>query len=253
VKLKSGRDGKRTQGRIVRTEVAGPAPRDYAGPEMSIRLDRRVLLTIAVLIGGLWLSAPGTARAQADDDYWTAQLRYAGEFAGFRLASATGYERRLEVSSQQTPSPDIVFVSPGGIEPPPIGAPCIVQGADTVRCPIMNLQSVQIQFGAGNDRLDTVRYSSPSTAGFDIGFRMGQGNDRYAGGPLDEDWFGGPGNDFAKTGAGKDRLIGQAGDDRMFGGAGIDFFSGGKGNDFARGGGGDDKGSGGPGKDDFRD
>jgi RTX calcium-binding nonapeptide repeat (4 copies) len=220
---------------------------------MSSRLDRRLLPTIAVLIAGLLLSTPGMARAQADDDYWTANLRYAGEFAGFRLASAVGYQRILDVSSQQAPSPDIVFTSPGGIQPPPLGAPCIVQSPDIVRCPLANLQSVQIQFGPGNDRLDTVRYTSPTTAGFDIGFRMGEGSDRFAGGPLDEDWFGGPGNDFAKTGAGADRLIGQAGNDRMFGGAGIDFFKGGRGNDFARGGSGDDEGFGGPGKDDFKD
>ena len=221
---------------------------------MPIRLDRRVLPTIAVLIVGVLLSASGIARAQSDD-YWAANLRYAGEFAGIRIASAVGYERRLEVSSQQTPSPDVVFFSPGGIQPPPAGAPCIAQGADIVRCPLANLESLVIQFGGGNDRLDTTRYTSPTTAGFDVdlAFRMGDGNDRFAGGPLDEDWFGGPGNDFAKTGAGRDRLIGQAGNDRMFGGLGIDFFSGGKGNDFARGGGGDDKGSGGPGKDDFRD
>ena len=158
------------------------------------------------------------------------------------------------MSSQATPSPDIVFFSPGGIQPPPLGAPCIVPNPDTVRCPLANLESLLIQFeGGGNDRLDTTRYDSPTTAGLDLAFRMGEGNDRYAGGPLDEDWFGGPGNDFAKTGAGRDRLIGQAGNDRMFGGLGIDFFSGGPGRDFARGGKGDDRGNGGPGEDNFKD
>ena len=208
---------------------------------MAMRLDRRVLVTVAVLIGGLLLAGPGTARAQEGVDSWTAQIRYSGEFAGFRIAAADTYQRRLDVSTQQTPSPDIVFLSPGGIQPLPLGSPCIVQSADSVRCPLANLESLLIQFeGGGNDRLDTTRYTSPTTAGFDasLAFRMGEGNDRMAGGPLDEDWFGGPGNDFAKTGAGRDRLIGQAGNDRMFGGPGIDFFSGGRGNDFARGGGG---------------
>ncbi len=219
---------------------------------MTIRLDRRVLLTIAVVIGGLWLPSPGAARAQDKPAFepWVANLRYAGEFAGFRLGGTT-YHRLVAVSDETVPSPDIVIFSPGGILPPP--QPCIQPDPNTIRCPILNLQSLEIQFGSGNDRLDTTRFDSPAQTGFELRFRMGEGNDRFAGGPLDEDWFGGPGSDFAKAGAGNDRMIAGSGNDRMFGDLGIDFFLGQAGRDFARGGPGNDRGNGGPGEDNFRD
>jgi hypothetical protein len=213
-------------------------------------------IAIAVALCALLLprGSRADAPARAAVDFappWEGLLRYAGEFGGFRIAAAAGYQGVMRVSHEELPSPDLVIASPGGIQPPP--APCIAPSADVVRCPIAGLQFVGFQMGAGNDVVDGTRFDAPTQAGIRLEFRTGPGSDRFLGGPLPERWFGGPGNDFAKTGAGNDRLIAGAGNDRMFGGLGIDFFSGGRGRDFARGGGGDDRGSGGPGDDNFRD
>jgi RTX calcium-binding nonapeptide repeat (4 copies) len=213
-----------------------------------------LVVSVAATVLLCALAIPRSARAQEEVTFappWEGLLRYAGEFGGFRIAAGVGYRGFVDVSRQELPSPDIVIVSPGGILTPP--APCIQPDANTIRCPILNLNGLQIDFGAGNDRLDTTRYDSPTLAGFSAQFHMGAGNDRFLGGPLPENWFGGPGNDFAKTGAGDDRLIAGAGNDRMFGDLGIDFFLGGKGKDLGRGGAGNDRGNGGPGEDDFRD
>ena len=151
----------------------------------------------------------------------------------------------------ETPTPDIVFISRGGIQP--ATPPCIDFGSGAIRCPAAGLESVDLRMGAGDDFLDTRTYSNPSQAGFILFVESGGGNDRWMGGPRAESWSGGAGNDNAKAGAGNDKLRGGAGNDRMLGDLGVDFFLGGPGRDFARGGKGNDRGNGGPGDDDFRD
>jgi RTX calcium-binding nonapeptide repeat (4 copies) len=211
-----------------------------------------VALTASVAPGSASADPRGRAALEVDD-FWQAQLRYAGEFAGFRIAAAAGAgpNDQLSIGYQATPSPDVVFVSPGGIAPPP--APCIAASLTTVRCPAAGLTVLDVGMGPGRDRVDTVRYDSPSLAGFTAMIQTGPGRDRWVGGPLGESWFGGPGGDFARGGAGNDRFIGGPGNESMFGGPGIDFFKGGAGADFARGGSGNDRGFGGPGNDNFRD
>jgi Ca2+-binding RTX toxin-like protein len=222
-----------------------------------MRLTRKHLLcglavALFASVAPLSVSAdPQGSAALEVEDRWEAQLRYAGEFAGFRIAAAVGAgpNDQLSISSQATPSPDIVFTSPGGIAPPL--PPCIAVSLTVVRCPSNGLESVDVGMGPGKDRVDTVRYTSPTIAGFTI--QTGPGQDRWLGGPLGESWFGGPGGDFARGGAGNDRFIGGPGNEWMFGGPGIDFFRGGPGADLARGGPGNDRGSGGPGNDNFKD
>jgi Ca2+-binding RTX toxin-like protein len=224
-----------------------------------MRLTRKLLLSglaVALCASMAPAAAPADPQGRAAlevDDFWQAQLRYAGEFAGFRLAAAVGAgpNDQLSISYQATPSPDVVFVSPGGIAPPP--SPCIADNVTMVRCPATGLTVLDVGMGPGRDRVDTVRYESPSLAGFTLTVQTGPGNDRWLGGPLGETWVGGPGGDFARGGAGNDRFFGGPGGDRMFGGPGIDFFRGGAGNDFARGGAANDRGSGGPGDDNFKD
>lgn len=211
-----------------------------------------VALCASVAPAGAPADPQGRAALEVDD-FWQAQLRYAGEFGGFRIAAAVGAGPNddLSVSYLATPSPDIVFVSPGGIAPPP--SPCIAASVTVVRCPATALASLDVGMGPGKDRVDTVRYDSPSLAGFSAMIQTGPGKDRWLGGPLGETWIGGPGGDFARGGAGNDRFIGGPGNDRMFGDLGIDFFLGGTGQDFARGGKGNDRGNGGPGDDNFRE
>ncbi len=117
-----------------------------------------------------------------------------------------------------------------------------------VRCPATALASLDVGMGPGKDRVDTVRYDSPSLAGFSAMIQTGPGKDRWLGGPLGETWIGGPRRRLCPGTGGNDRFIGGPGNDRMFGDLGIDFFLGGPGQDFARGGKGNDRGNGGPGR-----
>ena len=222
------------------------------------RIGKQLLCGLAVALSVCVAPASASADPQGRaalevDDFWQAQIRYAGEFAGFRIAAAAGAgpNDQLSIGYQATPSPDIVFVSPGGIAAPP--SPCIAASLTTVRCPATGLAALDVGMGPGKDTVDTVRYDSPTLAGFSAAIQTGPGKDRWLGGPLGETWIGGPGSDFARGQGGNDRFIGGPGNDRMFGDLGIDFFLGGPGRDFARGGKGDDRGNGGPGDDNFRD
>jgi Ca2+-binding RTX toxin-like protein len=201
-------------------------------------------------------AAPGTTWAAPRDDaaQWSAQLRYAGEFAGIRIAAQLDAPTadRITIGSVATPSPDLLFTSAGAIEPPP--PPCIQPNPQQVRCPLDGLEAGFIELGVGDDdvRVTVGQVGFGDSLG-KFRFLGGLGNDSYRGGSEDDIFDGGPGDDLGITRGGRDRLIGGTGADRLFGGPGIDIFRGGPGDDFARGGKGDDRGFGGPGDDDFRD
>jgi hemolysin type calcium-binding protein len=268
VKLERGRDGKPERREPAACELRTGAQnwgrQSAGGGLVSIgmallaRPHRGFAIGLAIAAWTTCLILPAVTRAggvpiQDPLHSWEGQLRYQGEFAGFRIASApsTIRDRELYVGTVTTPSSDLVFTDAAGVTPPPF--PCIQGGTTTIRCPTANLISLDITFSGGNDRLETMRYDLPTIAGIQTSFEMGAGNDIWLGGPLPETWFGGPGNDQGRGGSGSDRFFGGQGNDRMLGGLGIDFFSGGPGRDFARGGAGNDKGSGGPGNDNFKD
>jgi Ca2+-binding RTX toxin-like protein len=141
------------------------------------------------------------------------------------------------------------------------------------------ISEVDALTGGGNDRVDL------SGVGPDTGFgqrnlpggfgrgtgaagALGDGNDRYIGGPsafnlvlagpgedsmaggrVRDSLQGGSGNDRASAGAGRDVLVGNAGTDKLNGGADDDLLSGNAGNDLLSGGAGPDLLGGGAGID----
>ncbi len=189
-----------------------------------------VALCASVAPAGAPADPQGRAALEVDD-FWQAQLRYAGEFGGFRIAVAVGAGPNddLSVSYLATPSPDIVFVSPGGIAPPP-GAMYRRQ-RHSGPLPRHRATALDVGMGPGKDRVDTVRYDSPSLAGFSAMIQTGPGKDRWLGGPLGETWIGGPGRDLANGQEGTDSFIGGAGNDRILGGPDNDIIRCGAGND----------------------
>ena len=94
-----------------------------------------------------------------------------------------------------------------------------VRGAD-----LANSSDVQIEAGAGNDRL-----FGAGGADFISG---GAGDDRIAGGAGDDTLEAGEGNDQIIAGRGDDFVQGGFGEDRLWGEAGNDELDGGDGNDF---------------------
>jgi Ca2+-binding RTX toxin-like protein len=108
-----------------------------------------------------------------------------------------------------------------------------------------DLQSVWIDAGAGNDRVD----ASAMKAGVSLTILGGSGNDRLLGGAGDDILIGGTGNDEIRGGGGNDLIFGSCGNDKIYGGDGDDRLFGGWGNDKIYGGDGNDLLVGGPGHD----
>ncbi|MEM6561235.1 MAG: calcium-binding protein [Planctomycetota bacterium] len=119
-----------------------------------------------------------------------------------------------------TAGDDRIFIVQAS-EPPPEGATRWIAGlrasvtTDGVRTsgpfvPYSELVGVEVDAGAGDDRIETGNYRVPMT------FIGGRGDDTLSGGGLGDTLSGGPGNDVLDGQAGSDFLEGGRGDDRLF-------------------------------------
>src|SRR4051794_2637873 len=120
-----------------------------------------------------------------------------------------------------------------------------INGTVVGTAPVAGLTSVEVDAGAGNDRV-TMGFNLPDVAVQVLG---GDGNDRLTGSGGDETLIGGAGNDRLDGGGANDTLEGDDGDDQLLGGDGNDTLAGGAGRDILAGGWGDDSLDGGAGAD----
>lgn len=100
-----------------------------------------------------------------------------------------------------------------------------------------------ITTGAGNDTINAVSNTAPST------YNLGAGDDRVFGGSGAETINAGDGADSVEGGGGADHIYGGSGNDSLYGGEGDDLIDGGTGNDLIYGGTGSDTLYGGDGND----
>jgi hypothetical protein len=104
---------------------------------------------------------------------------------------------------------------------------------DLVMCEPRSI--VDVQLGAGDDRLTPLSIGGKSLADGGLSVDLGPGNDSFQGDGVKEQVNGGPGNDeiagaqgddVLSGGDGLDKLEGDSGNDRLDGGAGNDTLSG---------------------------
>lgn len=105
----------------------------------------------------------------------------------------------------------------------------VVINSTTEKFPIATIQSINVQAGQGNDRVQvegsSPRYNFPSRI-----YGSG-GNDTIFGGYGIDRIYGGSGHDSIFGSLSKDIIYGEAGNDTIDGDAGNDYISGGDGND----------------------
>ncbi len=112
-------------------------------------------------------------------------------------------------------------------------ANCTATGGDLL-CPADSVTTVEVQGGAGNDRIENASSTVQLVA------YGGAGDDELVGGTAGDLLDGGSGNDRLSGGNGEDHLAGGDGVDDLAGGAGGDTLDGGTGRDQLDGGSGDD-------------
>jgi hypothetical protein len=102
------------------------------------------------------------------------------------------------------------------------------------------VERVEIDAGAGNDRIVVGQSGRRSATAVPVRIDAGGGNDRVIGSHAPETIFGRDGRDTLSGGRGHDVIRGGDGDDRIFGGTGNDTLYGEAGNDALFGGSGRD-------------